>query len=119
MRARYLNLEGVMRLEWNHYVECLHRAHICLSNQEDFLTWDEDPIGIYSLKAGYVYLNVDIHNRDLKWWWKRIWKVHFPVKVKLLGWSIMEIRAPTWDILHKKSLQARAGVVCVRILLNF
>jgi hypothetical protein len=45
-------------------------AHIPLLDQVDELVWALDSLGIYTPKLGYIQLNIDLHLRDLNWWWK-------------------------------------------------
>jgi len=47
---------------------------------------------------------VALHERELNWWWKQLWKLHCPGKAKILFWAILENKVPTWDILKKRFL---------------
>ena len=69
------------------------------------MVWDYHPSGCYTPKHGYIHLNVLVHDRDLVWWWKQLWKLKCPGKAKLLFWAILENKAPTWDILQKRFIE--------------
>jgi hypothetical protein len=84
------------------YILALRRENICLTEGEDELIWDGDPGGIYTPKAGYVQLSIEPLQQDEKWWWRKLWKQKCPAKGKLLAWSILENKIPTWDILQKR-----------------
>ena len=88
---------------WDNYLGSLRREHIHLSDTKDSLVWMLSADGIYKPKEGYIALCTDRFAIDLKWWWRGIWKVHCPAKSKLLWWSILEKKVPTWDFLQKRS----------------
>lgn len=90
---------------WEEYIRNLSYSHIRLTNRCDELIWEHHPSGRYTPKHGYIQLNVNIHNRDLVWWWKHLWTLKCPGKAKLLAWAILENKAPTWDILQKRFIQ--------------
>jgi len=70
---------------------------------EDTLVWVLAADEIYSPKAGYTTLCAKRFVIDINWWWRGLWKLHCPAKAKLLWWSIMENKVPTWDNLQKRS----------------
>lgn len=45
-----LGLDGPLGVEWEQYVNALHRAHIPLTEHEDRLVWKNSPDGKYSSK---------------------------------------------------------------------
>ena len=91
--------------EWGLFVEALHRAHIHLTDVEDHLVWDKTPNGIYSPRVGYSTIFTKTFIRDIKWWWKSLWKIHCPAKNKLLGWAILEKKVSTWDVIQKRTFK--------------
>jgi hypothetical protein len=54
---------------------------------------------------GYIQLNIDLHLRDLNWWWKWLWKVSFPLKSKILMWCILNKKPPTQEVMEKRSIE--------------
>lgn len=80
---------------WNHYIDGLRAAHNYISDWEDELAWDFNQGGVYSPKAKYIQLNDEVFNRELRWWWRHLWKLRHTSKAKLLAWSILENKAPT------------------------
>lgn len=79
----------------------LRRAHIHLRDGKDVIIWDKAQNGRYSPKATYLAISVELYFRDVKWWWKGLWKLIFPTKKKLFGCVSLENKVPTWDILQK------------------
>jgi hypothetical protein len=101
-KGRNLELNEPQTIIWDRYILALRRENICLSEGEDELIWDGDPGGTYTPKEGYVQLSIALTQQEEKWWWRRLWKIKIPAKGKLLVWSILENKVPTWDILQKK-----------------
>lgn len=72
--GRMLGLVGEDSILWERYIQALRRANISLTDWEDELLWDGDPGGAYTPKAGYVQLSVDFFQREVTWWWRKLWK---------------------------------------------
>ena len=89
--------------EWNRYRRILHESHIHLQDRSDELVWEGDPSGCYTPKAGYVKLCIDFQQCDVKWWWRKVWKLGCPTKARILLWTILENKTPTWDNLQKRN----------------
>jgi len=87
------------------YIRGLHSAHIQISDRDDVLIWEPNPEGAYTPKAGYLKLSSEEGIREEVWWWRSLWKLHCPSKTRLFMWCVLENRAPTWDILQKRSFQ--------------
>lgn len=85
--------------------KALCQAHIMITEREDELIWDYDPMGICTPKGGYLHLIVELRDREIKWWWWKVWKLTYPPKAKLLTWSILPNKVPTWNILQKCDFQ--------------
>jgi hypothetical protein len=102
--GRTLGLNDTDTINWNLYLGAFGRANIRLSEREDELIWEGDPRGLYTPKAGYNILNSDPFQQEVKWWWKKLWKQKCPTKGKLLTWSILEHKVPTWDVLQRRFL---------------
>ena len=64
--------------------------------------WDYDATSRYTPKVGYIHLSVEDQAKESVWWWRILWKFKFPTKEKILRWTILERKVPTWDILQKR-----------------
>lgn len=62
-----------------------------------------DPSRLYTPKARYINLCTDIFDREEKWWWQKVWKLRCPTKARLLTWTNIENKTPTWDALQKRN----------------
>ena len=89
--------------EWNRYRKALGESHIHLQDRPNELIWGGDPTGYYSSKVGYVCLCTNYLNREEKWWWRKVWKMGFPMKARLLMWTNLENKTPTCDNLQKRN----------------
>lgn len=65
-----LDIPKVFMDSWNNYIRALNVEHIQLTDRDDELVWNVSPIGVYSPKVGYVFINVDHFPTNPKWWWK-------------------------------------------------
>jgi hypothetical protein len=86
------------------YIDALKRSHIKLTNREDELVWKKNPTGLYTPKAGYISLNLSLHQLP-KWWGKSLWKQKFPQKEKIFMWASLNNRIPTWENLNKRKIE--------------
>jgi hypothetical protein len=86
---------------WNKYIQTLRKSSIRLSVYEDELLWDSVGDGEYTPRSGYLKLTTYLQQQEPLWWWRNIWKQSCPAKGKLLIWSILENKIPTWDNLQK------------------
>ena len=109
-----MGLSAALLLEWEHFISRLRDTHIRLRNRGDELVWDHHPSGRYTPKLGYIQLNVEVHNRELVWWWKSLWKLKCPGKAKLLMWAVLENKAPTWEVLKRRCYQGPGFCVLCR-----
>jgi hypothetical protein len=87
---------------WNRYTQNLREASIRLVDRDDKLLWDGVGDGEYTPCSRYLKLTMDLHQRDPLWWWRKIWKQSCPAKGKLLIWSILANKIPTWDNLQRR-----------------
>jgi hypothetical protein len=97
-------------IHWDMYVQALKVSNIHLTDREDELLWDGDPGGIYTPKAGYVQLSVDIHQREQLWWWKKLWKQHCPTKGKIWSGRLWRTKYQLGTIFKRGSSMVRDGV---------
>jgi hypothetical protein len=89
-------------LYWNRYTQNLREASIRLVDRDDELLWDGVGDGEYTPRSGYLKLTADLHQREPLWWWCKIWNQSCPAKGKLLIWSILANKIPTWDNLQRR-----------------
>jgi hypothetical protein len=87
---------------WNRYTQNLRESSIRLVDRDDELLWDGVGDGEYTPRSGYLKLTTDLHQREPIWWWRKIWKQSCPAKGKLLIWSILANKIPTWDNLQRR-----------------
>jgi hypothetical protein len=84
----------------------IHRAlqssHIRITDREDELVWQHAPHGHYTPKLGYIHLNLDLYQREPRWWWKGLWKVRCPLKENIFMWCVLYNKVPTWDNMKKR-----------------
>lgn len=79
----------------------LRKFNIRSRHSKDVLVWDKNPSGVYSPKVGYISISADFFKRNIKWWWRGLWKLNCPAKNKIFRWELFKNKVPTWDILHK------------------
>jgi hypothetical protein len=63
-----------------------------------------NPTGVYAPGLGYKALEKEGREYQQMWWWKIIMKLKCPTKNKILTWSSLQNKAPTWDVLQKRNL---------------
>ena len=73
--AQRLDIHDDLQAVWEGYIRQLRVSNVRLTNRADVLVWDSHPSGCYTPKHGYIQLNVMVHNRELVWWWKQLWKL--------------------------------------------
>jgi hypothetical protein len=100
--GRSMGLDKPQAILWDRYISVLMRSNIRLTEGEDELIWEGDLRGIYTPKVVYVQLSIEPIQQDEKWWWRKVSKQKCPAKGKILAWSILENKIPTWDILQKR-----------------
>ena len=76
---------------------------LCKTIQDDILIWPFNPDGVYSVKSRYQYLH-EQQQHNLPWpsdnsvftpFWKKIWGLQVPNKVKHLAWKACKDSLPT------------------------
>jgi hypothetical protein len=100
-----LGLNGVYADLLRNYILALRRGHIRLTDREDELVWQKDPLGSYTPKSGYIALNIDPIQQNPRWWWKGLWKLKCPQKAKIYMWAALNNRIPTWDNLNRRQIE--------------
>jgi hypothetical protein len=83
-----LGLEGDEDVKWHNYVGNLCSCFIRLCNEEEeSLFWFKNMWkGEYIAKLGYNYQMETQFKGEVRWWWEKIWKIHGPVKSKIVIW---------------------------------
>nr|XP_023925988.1 uncharacterized protein LOC112037406 [Quercus suber] len=85
---------------------------LCWTDQCDRIIWPDSPDGEYSVKAGYQKLceEADASNASSsdpthqKSFWKKVWKLQFPNKIKNLLWRVCSNALPTKENLKKRKI---------------
>lgn len=69
--------------EWQNFREALIESHIRIKEGPDELIWSQAENGIYTPKAGYIFLNIHKKPDTISFWWYSIWKLTAPPRTKL------------------------------------
>ena len=86
----------------------------CQTLQEDYIVWPRSKDGIYSMKTGYHVLE-EIERREAvsgsnqatqRSFWKVIWKINIPKKIRIFFWRACTDSLPTMKILHHRKVVA-------------
>ena len=48
-------------------------------------------------------LCTDLFSREERWWWRKVWKLRYPTKARLITWTNFENKTPTWDVLKQRN----------------
>ena len=85
---------------------------LCWKIQDDCLIWLTGGSGEYSVKSGYkilcededsgAILSSDRSEQDL--FWKRIWRLRLPNKIKLFLWQVCSNASPTKENLKRRKI---------------
>ncbi|KAF4368373.1 hypothetical protein F8388_019090 [Cannabis sativa] len=78
---------------------------------EDTLTWPYTPNGQYIVKSGYrIGREINIHPtrcsnmEDIHKWWKMLWSMHLPPRMKLFGWQVCHNWLPAKTNLYHRGM---------------
>jgi hypothetical protein len=104
-RVDQLGLDREYEAIWDGYIRALQLGHICITDREDDIVWQHNPHGVYTPKAGYTQLNIDLLQQEPSWWWKGVWKQKFPLKAHLFLWCLIKNKVPTWDKMRSRHLE--------------
>nr|POF25158.1 putative ribonuclease h protein [Quercus suber] len=85
---------------------------LCWTNQEDILIWPACKDENYSTKRGYqLFCKYEISGAasssdslEQSLFWKRIWKLHIPNKIKMFLWRVCSNALPTLVNLKKRKI---------------
>ena len=85
---------------------------LCWIDQKDCLIWPDSHNGEYTVKAGYQKLCQEANSSvasssdssHQSAFWKRIWKLHVPNKIKLFLWKFFSNALPTKVNLKKRKI---------------
>nr|POE83460.1 putative ribonuclease h protein [Quercus suber] len=105
--------QNVLQQHFLSFEACRIRAiPLCWTDQEDSLIWPACKDGNYSAKMGYQLLceseisgvasSSDSSEQSL--FWKRIWKLHIPNKIKMFLWRVCSNALPTMANLKKRKI---------------
>ena len=85
---------------------------ICITNQEDCVSWPKCKTGLYFVKSGYQMLcEVEANgvpsgstDKGVKLFWKNIWCIKVPNKIKVFLWWACSNALPTKVGLYKRKV---------------
>ena len=87
-------------------VEVIKAIPLSSSSQANTLIWPFNPSGQYSMKSGYRFLQENAKNSHAlaqdSAFWKKVWSLEVPSKVKNFVWCVCREALPT-----RKNLQRR------------
>jgi hypothetical protein len=72
---------------------------------EGELVWQHIPHGVYTPKARFSQINIDLLQLDPSVWWKGVWKVKFPLKSCIFMWCLIKNKIPIWDRMKLGNLE--------------
>ncbi|KAK2638134.1 hypothetical protein Ddye_025929 [Dipteronia dyeriana] len=94
-------------------VELVLSIPCSLHDQSDTLMWHFDKLGSYSMKSGY-HLGCNLMNIQSssglalsESWWKFLWRIRIPTKIKLFIWRACFDWIPTHFNLAKRRMEWR------------
>lgn len=84
----------------------------CITSQEDCVSWPKCKTGSYSIRSSYQLLCEAEANdapsrstdKGVKRFWKSIWHLKVPNKVKVFLWRVCSSALPTKVGLHKRKI---------------
>ena len=94
---------------------------LCFSNQADCMVWPRCRDGLYSVKTGYQLLcEMDTQNRasgsdssSYRGFWRRLWKMRVPNKIKMFLWRACTDALPTrCNLVRRKVLDDPTCSMC-------
>jgi hypothetical protein len=95
--------------EWKGYTKVLKDNNVKIQEDDDQLIWSLNPSGTYVPKLGYRALAEEGLEGQQAWWWRIIWKLKCPSKNKIFMWLILNNKAPTWEVLQKRTFMVQVG----------
>lgn len=82
-------------------------------NQSDNWYWRHEKMGHYSVKSAYILLQESktiVSTGDNSGFWRKLWQLKIPSKVKNFLWRAVSSCLPTKDLLQAKSVQV--NILC-------
>lgn len=90
-------------VEWTSYIKSLNRGSIGLNENDDMLVWIWNKSTSQEKdKEAYNTIILNHSSIDIKWWFGKLWKWHFPLKIKCFFWLYLENYVLTWDNLVRR-----------------
>ncbi|XP_060974139.1 uncharacterized protein LOC133039295 [Cannabis sativa] len=101
--------------------DCFHKDDIplilgmapCARNLQDDMVWHYNPDGMYTVKSGYDVaekniLNAGTSSETTMQWWKGIWKMEVPPKIRNFTWRLCKEWLPVNTVLQKRGMKIEA-----------
>lgn len=99
-----LDLPPQWRQEWLEYTTALSESHIRIKQGTDEIVWCLADNGIYSPKPGYFSLIQHRKPDMIMNWWRDIWKLASPPRIRLFFWCVLKDIVPTGEHLIHRAL---------------
>jgi hypothetical protein len=82
----------------NQFMHSLKHNAIKIKDEEDKLIWCKNKVfRNYTTKLGYEAKVEEEAKNERKCWWKNIWKLNCPRKMRIFIWLILSNKTLTWD----------------------
>lgn len=113
--TRWWNMEKVRRLLPQREAYEVLNMMLPADSRPDSIVWEHEPNAQFSVKSAYrLFMSLGEERRlgevsygeERKRWWRKIWKMKVPNKIKIFAWRVCKNSLPTW-----KNLQAKKMVV--------
>lgn len=94
MLTRSWDIDRLKQVFWPMDVHAILSLSLSWSIAKNWLIWHYDRRGVYSIKTGYQCgLNSKLIqecsvSEQNTWWWKRLWNLNIPPKVKVFLWRV-------------------------------
>ena len=116
--SREWDVDLISNLFWPVDVPCILSIPLGLDDGPDTFIWHHTSIGTYSVKSGYrvetTYQDNDFTSEDnmLQRWWKGMWNIYTPSKVRMFVWRCFNDILPTGIRLRERGVNC--SVICRR-----
>lgn len=107
-----MGLGGLEALEWEHIRGEMRLTSICSGDEGDQIGWlgrmKRDDLSIADYWKSICCID---HNIFEVWWFYKLWKTKFPIKIILFIWLVWTNKNLTWENIQKRNWQGPS--ICV------
>jgi hypothetical protein len=103
-KCRVIGTRRFLVEEWTNYTNLLKHNAIVLKDQDDELKWSLNKSSwVLTTKLGYkAKINEGLGDVS-QWWWKLVWKLACPLKIRIFLWISLANKILTWDNGQKRN----------------